>query len=360
MPLLPCGARKEFKQNKMEEKTLLDGSGGNPEAGRETIPADFWERARAAGAGTLRPAFSVIRFLLVIMLPVSFAVLLLEVSGVLHYVSRLMDPLMRFVGLPGAAALAFISSIFINIYSAIAVIKTLSLTGKQLIILSSMCLIAHNFFVECVVLKKTGSGLWRMVFLRLAGAFTCAWLLNHIVPAGAGKAVYPAGVTEFRTSISVDILRVLPLFVPWLKSSLITVLQVFVIVFAVMFGQRLLSEFGIMKKLARLTAPLLTIFGLPSGAGYAWLITTSVGIAYGAGVLIAEVNDGRLSKSDADLLNHHAAVSHSQIEDTLLLVSIGSPYLWTALPRLFLAVAVVWLEKIRRDIFRRSFRVKVM
>jgi hypothetical protein len=267
---------------------------------------------------------------------------------------------MRFVGLPGEAALAFISSVFISIYSAIAVIRTLSLTGKQLIILASMCLVAHSFFVECVVMKKTGSSLWRMILLRLAGAFVLAWLINRFAPAGVGKAIYPAGVTVYRTSLGVDLRLFLALLVPWLKSSLLTVLQVVVIVFAVMFGQRLLSEFGVMKKLARLASPLLAVFGLPAGAGYAWLITTAVGVAYGAGVLIAEVSDGELSKSDADLLNHHAAFSHSQIEDTLLFVSIGTPYLWAAFPRLALAIVAVWLEKIRRFIFRRSFRVKVM
>jgi spore maturation protein SpmB len=344
----------------MEMKRPFAGPGEPPGLPEKTAPAGFGERIQTVCAGTLRPALSVIRFLLVIMLPVSFAVLVLEVSGVLHYVSRLVDPVMRFAGLPGEAALAFISSVCINIYSAIAVIKTLTLTGKQLIILASMCLIAHSFVVECVVMKKTGSSLWRMVFLRLAGAFAAAWVLNRFVPPGAGMAVYPAGGSVYRTGISIDLPLLAALLVPWLTSSLVMVLQVFVIVFAVMFGQRLFSEFGVMKKLARLTAPLLAVFGLPSGAGYAWLITTVVGVAYGAGVLIAEVNEGGLTKSDADLLNHHAAMSHSQVEDTLLMVSIGTPYLWAALPRLALAVIFVWLERLRRFIFRRSFRVKVM
>jgi hypothetical protein len=127
-----------------------------------------------------------------------------------------------------------------------------------------------------------------------------------------------------------------------------------------MFLHRILTEFGIMKKLAGLLAPLLGFLGLPAKTGYVWVIAYTVGVAYGAGVLIDEVKEGSLSKSEADLFNHHAAISHSQIEDTLLFVSIGVPYVWAALSRFVLAIIVVWLEKARRAIFRHSFRVKVV
>jgi hypothetical protein len=83
-------------------------------------------------------------------------------------------------------------------------------------------------------------------------------------------------------------------------------------------------------------------------------------VAYGAGVLIDEVKEGKLSRGEANLVNHHIAINHSQIEDTLLFVSIGVPYLWAALPRFILAVITVWVEKARRAFFRHSFRVKVM
>ena len=318
----------------------------------------LWGQILHSAADTLRPAALVIRFLLIIMLPVSFAVLLLETSGILHYISVLMDPLMRFLGLPGEAALAFVSSVFMNIYSTIAVIQTLALSGKQLIILASMCLIAHDFFVECLVMKKTGSRLSRIVPLRLFCALLTGWVLFQIVPENAGKAVASAGMEAVH--IGFDPNHFLALLPPWFISSLLLILQVFVIVFTVMFIQRLLTNLGIMKKLAKLASPLIRFLGLPANAAYVWMVSLTVGVAYGSGVLIEEVQEGRLSKPEADLFNHHAAINHSQIEDTALFVSIGVPYLWAALPRLILSVIVVWLERVRRSIFRRSFRVKVL
>jgi spore maturation protein SpmB len=318
----------------------------------------LWNQVLQSAADTLRPAVLVIRFLLIIMLPVSFAVLLLETSGILHYISVFMDPLMRFLGLPGEAALAFVSSVFMNLYSTIAVIQTLVLSGKQLIILASMCLIAHDFFVECLVMKKTGSRLSRIVPLRLFCALLTGWVLSRTVPEHAGRAVDSAGIDS--VSLGFDPQYFISLLPSWFRSSLLLVLQVFVIVFTVMFIQRLLSNLGIMKKLARLASPLIRFLGLPANAAYVWIVSLTVGVAYGSGVLIEEVREGRLSKPEADLFNHHAAINHSQIEYTALFVSIGVPYLWAALPRLILALIVVWIERVRRYVFRRSFRVKVL
>ncbi|MDR2048245.1 MAG: hypothetical protein LBP69_02195, partial [Treponema sp.] len=62
-----------------------------------TPDLSFWGKIRKSSAETLKPAFSVIRFLLVIMLPVSFAMLFLETSGALYYFSVVADPLMKFL-----------------------------------------------------------------------------------------------------------------------------------------------------------------------------------------------------------------------------------------------------------------------
>jgi hypothetical protein len=305
----------------------------------------------------VKPALRVIRFLLLLMLPVSFAVMVLETSGVMQYVALFTDPLMRFLGLPGEASLAFISAILINIYSAIAVIETIALDGRQLVILSTMCLIAHNFFVECVVMKRTGSRLFRMVFLRIFIAVLAAWLMNMFIKPGDLPVPVEKSAVALRPGYGVAVFYARLL--PWFIDSLFLMLQIFLIVFAVMFVQQVLRECGMMRKLGRITSPLLSMLGLPAETGYAWIVAETVGVAYGSGILIEEVKSGKLSRPDADLINHFAAISHSQIEDTLLFVSIGVPYVWAALPRFFLAIIVVWAERARRAVFRRSFRVRV-
>jgi hypothetical protein len=127
-----------------------------------------------------------------------------------------------------------------------------------------------------------------------------------------------------------------------------------------MILQKLLDEFGVMKALGRITAPLMLALGLPSTAGYVWITVNLAGLAYGSGALIEEAQSGALSRADTDLFNHHAALSHSQVEDTLLFVALGLPYVWVALPRFLFAVLVVWGERLRRFLIQRSFRVEIV
>ena len=326
----------------------------------EKTQLSFLTRIWNCARDNIRPALSTIRFLLLIMLPVSFAILLLKSTGILHYISNFLNPLMQFVGLPGEAALAYLSSIFMNLYSAIAVIKTLVLTDKQLIILATMCMIAHNFFVECLVMKKTGSHLRKIVLLRIFASLLAAWTLRYILPPGINflkiREPIPVSVPELGFNLE----EFLAGLRPWFIDSIFLILQIFLIVFAVMFLQRIFTEFGITKILGKIARPIIRLLGLSTNTAYVWIIANTVGIAYGAGVIIEEVAAGNLSRMDADIFNHSVAINHSQIEDTLLFVSLGVPYVWAALPRFFLAIIVVWAERIRRHIFRSSFRVKVV
>jgi spore maturation protein SpmB len=133
---------------------------------RRTAAARTAEACVSGAKGAIRT----ILFLLGIVVPISFAVALLDWLGALAWIADRLAPLMRLVGLPGSAALVFISSAFLNIYSAIAVAMSMPLDLRSASILAIMCLTAHNLFVETAVMKKTGSSALKMVFLRVAFA----------------------------------------------------------------------------------------------------------------------------------------------------------------------------------------------
>jgi spore maturation protein SpmB len=292
------------------------------------------------------------------MLPFCFAVLILQSTGLLHYVSIYLNPLMQFFGLSGEAALAYLSSIFMNLYSAIAVIETISLTDKQLIILGTMCMIAHDFFVECIVMKKTGSHLRKIVVLRLFVSVLAGWILSKILPPGENFLKPPDAAVI--PSLGFNAEKFLAGLGPWFINSLKMIFWIFLIVFAVMFLQRIVAEFNINKILGKIARPIIWICGLSPNTAYVWIIDNTVDVTYGAGVIMEEMSNGNMSRVDADIFNHHAAINHSQIQDTLFFVSMGVPYVWAAFPRFLLAIVVVWVERVRRHIFRSGFRVKVV
>ncbi|MDL2330391.1 nucleoside recognition protein [Odoribacter sp. OttesenSCG-928-A06] len=280
-----------------------------------------------------------------IMLPVSFLVMLLSYFDILPYVSSLTAPLFTLIGLPGDAALVFVTSIFTNIYTAIALISGMDFTVREGVILAVMCLISHNFIVETVVLKKTGSSALRMIVLRVIGSFVAAIGLNLLLPDMVGSLRTVTAVTaDFQTTL-----------LEWLRGSLYLSVKIFAVIIFLMILQRLLEEFGILKVLSGLFAPLMKLFGLPASVSFLWIVGNTIGLAYGSAIMMDYVESGQLDKRDADLLNHHLAISHSQLEDPLLFAVIGLPMFWLIIPRLVIAVIVVWIRKIELKMTNREF-----
>jgi Uncharacterized protein conserved in archaea len=307
-------------------------------------------RLRGAVGSGAKGALKTLWFLLRIIVPVTLAVALLDWLGVLGWIAGLLAPLMSIAGLPGDAALVFITSIFLNIYSAIAVAASLSLTLRSATILAIMCLTAHNLIVETAVMKKTGSSAGKMVVLRIGVALVAAVAFNLLLPASLASIPFSGGSSAAR----LDFWGMLG---AWGLSTLKLMVKIALIVFGIMILQRILEEFHVMELLSRAFAPIMKFFGLPRQASFLWIVINVVGYAYGAGIIEEQVKDGKMKSRDADLFNHHAGICHSLLEDTTLYAVIGVPLFWLVVPRLVLAFAVVWLERGRRRFVRRSFRV---
>lgn len=283
-----------------------------------------------------------------IMLPVSFCVMLLSYFNILPYLSSFAAPVFTLLGLPGDAALVFVTSIFTNIYTVIALMSNMDFSVREGVILAMMCLISHNYLVETLVQKKTGSSAVAMVVLRFTCSFIAAFILNLLLPdMGSRLAYQPAialGLTETLQN--------------WLQNSLILSLKVVVIISVLMVVQRLLEEFGILKWLSSLLGPVMDVFGLPRPVAFLWLVGNTLGLAYGSAVLMDYAKQGRLTEKEADLLNYHLAVSHSQLEDPLLFAVLGLPVLWLIIPRIVLAIIVVWMRRLWEVINRKKVPVR--
>jgi spore maturation protein SpmB len=109
--------------------------------------------------------------------------------------------------------------------------------------------------------------------------------------------------------------------------------------------QKLLGEFGVIRWLSKILRPLLKVFGLPAKTSFLWIVANILGLAYGAAVMLEEVQQGKVSRRDVDLLNHHIAISHSNLEDVSLFLSVGVGLWWMLLPRWILAAVAVWIRR---------------
>lgn len=275
-------------------------------------------------------------WLLKLTIPVSFAVFLLDFFGILNVIAGWVAPLFKLIGLSGQASIVLITSFFTNIYSVIAVMTTLGIGHREGIILAVMCLISHAFIVETAIQKKTGSSPWRMIITRLSASFIAAWMLNLILPA---EEITEAG----------NVVRLIGDFSPalklWLSDMLVTTLKIVILVNLLLIIQKILNEFGLIKWILMPFAPLLKVMGLPSSTGFLWVVANTLGLGYGGAIMISEAEEGKLSREDADLLNHNIAISHSQLEDPLLFVAVGYPLGILIWPRVLLAIVFVWIRR---------------
>lgn len=298
----------------------------------------------------VRKSVSTITFLLKIMVPTSLVVALLGWSGLLQTIAGFLSPLMRLIGLPGQAAFVFISGALLNNYSAIAVMGSLSLSLRDVTILAFMCLTAHNLIVETAVMKSAGSSAIKMALLRVGMAIFGAFALNLLLPQSMAGTVFSSGLGAEKVAF-------LAMLGSWSLSTLGLVTKIVLFVLGIMIAQSLFDEFKVIDLLSKILAPFMKFFGLPAEASFLWIVINIVGYSYGAGIIKSEYETGKMKKQDGDLFNHHAAISHSLLEDTILYSAIGISIFWLVVPRLVLATLVVWIERFRRNHFKKSFRV---
>ncbi len=283
-------------------------------------------------------ALKTIWWLTKIMVGVSFGIMLLQYFGVIEWISELLTPVFSSFGLPGEAALAYVSGYFVNCYTAMAVMTSLHLDMRAATILAVMVLCSHNMIVETTVQAKTGSSAVRIVIVRTLSAFLLAFVLNQIMP---GEFVI--GESQHVTADNVTFVEMLK---NWVWRTAKTVGLMIVLVYALTLLQRILNEYGVIEHIANFLKPVMLFFGLPPRTAFLWLVANTLGLAYGAAVMIDETEHGTTTKEENDLLNHHICVSHSNLEDLLLFTAIGGNFLWMLLSRWVMSLLLVWERKI--------------
>lgn len=135
------------------------------------ITVKTWENGFANG---LKTSF----LLLKVIIPVFALIKVLEHTPVIGWISQFCDPLMRFIGLPGEAALAVVTGMFLNFYAAIGIIIALDLTAWQITIIAVILSCCHELVIETAIIKKTGIRAWPILSIRLATALGAGVILN--------------------------------------------------------------------------------------------------------------------------------------------------------------------------------------
>lgn len=293
----------------------------------------FRKRCVAAVRKVLPSTLKTALWMIKVTVGVSFAIMLLGYFGFIDWLSAVLSPLFVHFGLPGEAALAYVSGYFVNMYSAVTAAVALDLDARAVTVLGVMVLCSHNMIVETAVQKKTGSPALLMVLVRTLSGIILAYVLNLLLPGTVTAAV---GVGEtVRPELKDAVLE-------WIADVCVLVPKMMVIIFSLNILQALLAEFGIIRQISRMLRPVMRVFGLSARCSVLWIIANTLGLAYGAAAMIEEAGNDKLRKEDINGLNLHIGISHSNLEDLFLLASIGAVWWVLLLARWAMAAILVW------------------
>ncbi len=98
-----------------------------------------------------------------------------------------------------------------------------------------------------------------------------------------------------------------------------------------------------------LDRPMQTI-GISSNASITMVVGIVLGIAYGAGILLKNVQEKKMNSKDIALTSYFLAVCHAVFEDTLLFVAVGANGFIIIGVRILLAVILISI--LNKYIFR--------
>ncbi|MCD1584821.1 nucleoside recognition domain-containing protein [Vreelandella titanicae] len=285
----------------------------------------------------LQDALRVYLTLLKILIPALLIVKGLELLGVIGWLGTVLAPLMSILGLPEQLGVVWAAALFTNLYTAIAVFLQVAgdmhLSVEQVTVLGALMLVGHSIPVEGAVAKRAGVPWWATLVLRVGGALLLAWLL-HCFYSYFGLLQAPVALV-WQPSLSTA-----PTLSSWAIAQLETLALIFVIILALIVLLKLLKKLGLERWIHLGLLPLLKLLGIGRSAANVTVIGFTLGLSYGAGLLIRDVQNGVLSKRDSTLALCFLGLCHSVIEDTLLILMLGADIAGILWARLLFAVIV--------------------
>lgn len=272
-----------------------------------------------------------------VIFPVTLIVSVLQYTPILKWIMDLIEPMMKLIGLPGDAAIALVLGNFLNLYAGIGAILTLDLTVKEVFIIAVMLSFCHNLLIESGVAMKVGVRLWVILSVRIGLALGSAAVINLVWHGGAEMAQY-----GFITP-GEEVTGVWPVILNGLERAVSGVLQLAVIVIPLMVIIQIMKDLKWLDLFSRWLAPFTKLLGMKPNASMTLVAGLTIGLAYGAGVMIQAAKEDGVSRKDMTLAFIFLVSCHAVVEDTLIFVPLGIPVLPLLLIRLTVAILLTMI-----------------
>lgn len=286
-----------------------------------------------------------------VILPVVIVIRALELIGAIPFLAKFLEPLTSFIGIDGSLGLVWMAAILVNIYAGLAAFASLQAifdySVAETTILGLIILIAHSLPIEVAIAKKSRiSWIFNLSF-RFINAIVAGKILNLIFtkyelfnePNQSVLQVPNELVSNFEWAI----LQIQNFFI------------IFLIIFFIISTINILKAIGVWSLIIKIMKIPLSYLGMSEKVANIILIGLTLGISFGGGFLIEESKKNNISKKDILLSLSFLSLCHSIIEDTILILLLGSHISGILFFRFIYTVIIILLMKILLETKMQKF-----
>lgn len=274
-----------------------------------------------------------------IMIPITILVKILQVTGLIVYVGDGLAPLMKWMGLPGEMGLVWASAMIGNIYAGMVAYFSIAsqLTVAQITTLATIILVAHSLPIELGVTKKAGAKIITLFLVRFGFGFFAGIILFQFYKLFGTLNYYPEMVNQIVISQKDSTFWV------WVLSELKNYFIIFLLITVLIIILDLLKKVGVIELVNKALYPILKVLGIGKEVIPITVFGMTLGLAYGGGLIINEVEQNELNKRDVFYALLLMSLCHSLIEDSLLMISIGAHYSGVFIFRTIFALIITFI-----------------
>ena len=283
--------------------------------------------------------------LIKIMLPIMALVQVGQWLGWIDLLGRAIAPAMALLDLPPEAGMIWVAGVCVGVYGAIAALiglaAQLDLNVAQLSALCAMVLFAHGLPVEQAIVRRAGASFWATAALRVGAAilyaggvaWACRWGGWLQEPVSLGWLQSSTLAADAQGSGVLE----------WLRGTAMSLLFTYAVIVALLVLLDVFERTGLTRAITAMLMPLLRLSGLDARVAPVTTVGVLLGLSYGGALIIEEADKKQLPARTRFLALAWISLSHSLIEDTVLLLTLGAGIWIIMVGRIVLTLAVVAL-----------------
>ena len=214
-------------------------------------------------------------------------------------------------------------------------------TVAETTILGLIILIAHSLPIEVAIARQSRvSAIFNLLF-RFINAVIAGKILNYIFIKFELFNEKNSSILDIPTNVVSNL--------DWLILQSKNFLIIFMIIFLIISTINILKFIGLWQFIINILKIPLSYLGMSEKVANIILIGLTLGISFGGGFLIEESKKNNISKKDILLSLSFLSLCHSIIEDTILILLLGSHISGILFFRMIYTIVIILFMKYLLD-----------